>query len=197
MGSTDRVEDGRVRLGPTLIGARQLARRVAELGAQISVDYAGRPLLVIGVLKGALVFLADLVRALELPVELDFMAIASYGSGTDSSGVVRILKDLERPIAGRDVLVVEDIVSSGLTLRYLLRNLSAREPASLAVCALLAKPTGRKLPAELRYIGFEIPERFVVGYGLDHGERWRNLPYIAALEVDGEGVEGRGSLHKR
>jgi hypoxanthine phosphoribosyltransferase len=187
MGSTDGLEEGVGRVGPALISAERLAARVRELGGQISADYAGRPLLVVGVLKGALVFLADLVRALELPIELDFMAIASYGSGTDSSGVVRILKDLETPIAGRDVLVVEDIISSGLTLRYLLRNLETREPASVTVCALLAKPSWRNLSAAIRYVGFEIPEQFVVGYGLDHGERYRNLPYIAVLE----GARGR------
>jgi hypoxanthine phosphoribosyltransferase len=137
------------------------------------------------VLKGAIFFLADLMRHLELDCEVDFMAVASYGSSTDSSGVVRILKDLDAPIAGRDVLIVEDIVDSGLTLQYLLRTLRARDPASLEVCALLTKPARRKADVEIRYQGFQIPNEFVIGYGLDHGERYRNLPYVAVLS-DGE-----------
>jgi hypoxanthine phosphoribosyltransferase len=133
------------------------------------------------VLKGAVFFLADLMREVEVPCEVDFMAVSSYGSATDSSGVVRILKDLDRPIAGRDVLIVEDIVDSGLTLQYLLRNLGAREPATLEVCALLTKPERRKVELPTRYVGFEIPDRFAIGYGLDHAEQYRNLPYVAAL----------------
>jgi hypoxanthine phosphoribosyltransferase len=133
------------------------------------------------VLKGAVFFLADLMRAIDIPCEVDFMAVSSYGSETDSSGVVRILKDLDRPIAGRDVLIVEDIVDSGLTLQYLLRNLGAREPASLEVCALLTKPDRRKVELPTRYVGFEIPDKFAIGYGLDVAERYRNLPYVAAL----------------
>ena len=133
-------------------------------------------------LKGAVFFLADLMRHIDVPGEVDFMAVASYGSATDSSGVVRILKDLDTPIEGRDVLIVEDIVDSGLTLQYLLRNLGARDPASLEVCALLTKPERRKVDLPIQYVGFEIPDRFAIGYGLDHAERYRNLPYVAALE---------------
>ena len=132
-------------------------------------------------LKGAIFFLSDLMRYIEVPCEVDFMAVASYGSATDSSGVVRILKDLDTPIEGRDVLIVEDIVDSGLTLQYLLRSLGARDPRSLEVCALLTKPDRRKVDLPIRYVGFEIPNRFAIGYGLDHGERFRNLPYVAAL----------------
>ena len=171
-----------VSLGETLVTAEQLQERVAELGEQISRDYVGRSLLLIGVLKGAVFFLSDLMRYIEIPVEVDFMAVASYGSATDSSGVVRILKDLDRPIAGRDVLIVEDIVDSGLTLQYLLRNLGSRNPRSLEVCALLTKPERRKVDLPSRYVGFEIPDRFVVGYGLDHAEQYRNLPFVAVLE---------------
>jgi hypoxanthine phosphoribosyltransferase len=169
-------------LGEVLVSAEQLQQRVAELGEQISRDYAGRRLLLIGVLKGAVFFLSDLMRYIEVPVEVDFMAVASYGSATDSSGVVRILKDLDAAIEGRDVLIVEDIVDSGLTLQYLMRNLGSRNPASLEVCALLTKPARRKVDLPTRYVGFEIPDRFVVGYGLDYAERHRNLPFVAALE---------------
>jgi hypoxanthine phosphoribosyltransferase len=169
-------------LGETLVTEQELQRRVAELGEQISRDYAGRSLLLIGVLKGAVFFLSDLMRYIDIPVEVDFMAVASYGSATDSSGVVRILKDLDAAIEGRDVLIVEDIVDSGLTLQYLLRNLGSRNPRSLDVCALLMKPARRKVDLASRYVGFEIPDRFVVGYGLDHAERYRNLPYVAVLE---------------
>jgi hypoxanthine phosphoribosyltransferase len=136
----------------------------------------------VGVLKGAVFFLSDLMRHVDVPCEVDFMAVASYGSSTDSSGVVRILKDLDAPIEGREVLIVEDIVDSGLTLSYLLRTLRARSPASLEVCALLTKPERRKVDLPIRYVGFEIPDRFAIGYGLDHGEQFRNLPYVAALE---------------
>src|SRR6202453_5242384 len=172
-------EDGRV--GEVLVSADQLQRRVAELGEQITGDYAGRSLLLVGVLKGAVFFLSDLMRYIEIPVEVDFMAVASYGSATDSSGVVRILKDLDAAIEGRDVLIVEDIVDSGLTLQYLLRNLGSRNPRTLEVCALLTKPDRRKVDLHTRYVGFEIPNRFAIGYGLDHAERYRNLPYVAAL----------------
>jgi hypoxanthine phosphoribosyltransferase len=168
-------------LGETLVSAEDLQRRVAELGEEISRDYAGRSLLLVGVLKGAVFFLSDLMRYIEVPVEVDFMAVASYGSATDSSGVVRILKDLDAPIEGRDVLIVEDIVDSGLTLQYLMRNLGSRNPRSLEVCALLTKPERRKVDLPTRYVGFEIPNRFVVGYGLDYAERHRNLPFVAAL----------------
>jgi hypoxanthine phosphoribosyltransferase len=169
-------------LGETIVEADELQERVRELAAEISRDYAGRELLLLGVLKGAVFFLADLVRSLEVPCELDFMAVASYGSLTDSSGVVRILKDLDAPIEGKDVLIVEDIVDSGLTLNYLLRNLWGRDPRSLEVCALLVKPGRRKIDLPIRYVGFEIPNRYVVGYGLDLDQRYRNLSYVAAIE---------------
>ncbi len=164
-----------------LVQADDLKRRVRELGEQVSEDYEGRDLLLVCVLKGAVFFLADLMRTITIPCEVDFMAVSSYGSATDSSGVVRILKDLDRPIADVDVLIVEDIVDSGLTLQYLLRNLGARQPRSLEVCALLTKPDRRKVDLEPKYVGFEIPDRFAIGYGLDHAERYRNLPYVAAL----------------
>jgi hypoxanthine phosphoribosyltransferase len=169
-------------VGEVLVAAEDLERRVRELGEAISRDYAGRPLLLVGVLKGAVFFLSDLMRFIDIPVEVDFMAVASYGSATDSSGVVRILKDLDVAIEGRDVLIVEDIVDSGLTLQYLLRNLGSRNPASLEVCALLTKPDRRKVDLPTRYVGFEIPDRFVIGYGLDYAERHRNLPFVAVLE---------------
>ena len=169
-------------IGETLVSEDDLRRRVSELGAEITRDYDGREPLLIGVLKGAIFFISDLMRHLEVPCQVDFMAVASYGSSTDSSGVVRILKDLDASIEGRDVLIVEDIVDSGLTLSYLLRTLKAREPASLEVCALLTKPERRKVELPIRYVGFEIPNRFAIGYGLDHAERFRNLPYIAVLD---------------
>ena len=169
-------------VGEVLVSAEDLQRRVAELGKQIASDYAGKPLLLIGVLKGAVFFLSDLMRHIDIPVEVDFMAVASYGSATDSSGVVRILKDLDAAIEGRDVLIVEDIVDSGLTLQYLMRNLGSRNPRTLEVCALLVKPARRKVELPTKYVGFEIEDRFVVGYGLDYAERHRNLPFVAALE---------------
>jgi hypoxanthine phosphoribosyltransferase len=165
-----------------LIDADALQHRIGELGEEVSSDYAGRDLLLVGVLKGAVFFMADLMRHLTIPCEIDFMAISSYGEGTDSSGVVRILKDLDINIEGRDVLVVEDIIDSGLTLSYLIRNLEAREPASLEVCALMTKPDRREIEVPVRYVGFEIPNRFVIGYGLDFGERYRNLPYVGVLD---------------
>ena len=169
-------------IGETLVEPDRLAERVRELGAEISADYEGRELLLVGVLKGAVFFLSDLMRHLTVPCEVDFMAVASYGSSTDSSGVVRILKDLDASIEGRHVLIVEDIVDSGLTLSYLLRTMRARDPASLEVCALLTKPERRKVNLPIRYTGFEIPNRFVIGYGLDYGEKYRNLPYVAVLK---------------
>jgi hypoxanthine phosphoribosyltransferase len=171
-------------VGEILVDEETLRARVAELGAEVSVDYRGRDLLLIGVLKGAVFFMADLMRHLTIPCEVDFMAISSYGDSTDSSGIVRILKDLDINIEGRDVLVVEDIIDSGLTLSYLMRNLESREPATLEVCALLTKPARRQIDVPVRYIGFEIPDRFVVGYGLDFAERYRNLPYVAVMSQD-------------
>jgi hypoxanthine phosphoribosyltransferase len=176
------VSDENGAIGEILVPADDLARRVRELAEQVSRDYADKDLLLIGVLKGAVFFLSDLMRHLDIPVEVDFMAVASYGSATKSSGVVRILKDLDAAIEGRDVLIVEDIVDSGLTLQYLLRNLAGRNPRSLEVCALLIKPERRKVELQTRYVGFEIPDEFAIGYGLDHAERYRNLPYVAALK---------------
>jgi hypoxanthine phosphoribosyltransferase len=167
-----------------LIDEAALQARIAELGEAISADYRGRELLLIGVLKGAVFFMSDLMRRLRVPCEIDFMAISSYGASTDSSGVVRILKDLDINIEGRHVLVVEDIIDSGLTLSYLMRNLEAREPASLEVCALMTKPDRREIDVDVRYVGFEIPNRFVIGYGLDFAERYRNLPFVAVLHSD-------------
>ena len=165
-----------------LIEPDALQQRIAELGEEISADYAGRDLLLVGVLKGAVFFMADLMRRLTIPCEIDFMAISSYGDSTDSSGVVRILKDLDINIESRHVLVVEDIIDSGLTLSYLMRNLEAREPATLEVCALLTKPERREIEVPVRYVGFQIPNRFVIGYGLDFAERYRNLPYVGVLD---------------
>ena len=169
-------------IGEILVQADDLQHRVRELGAEISRDYESRNLVLVGVLKGAVFFLSDLMRHIEIPCEVDFMAVASYGSATDSSGVVRILKDLDAAIEGRDVLIVEDIVDSGLTLQYLLRSLGARDPATLEVCALLTKPERRRVDLPTRYVGFEIPNRFAIGYGLDYSERYRSLPYVAALD---------------
>jgi hypoxanthine phosphoribosyltransferase len=168
-------------IGETLVSSEDLQRRIAELGAEISRDYEGRDLFMVGVLKGAVLFLADLMRSLTVPCEIDFMAVSSYGSETDSSGVVRIMKDLDAPIEGRDVLLVEDIIDSGLTLHYLMKNLRARNPRSLEVCALLTKPERRRVDLPIRYTGFEIPNRFAIGYGLDHAQKYRNLGFVAAL----------------
>jgi hypoxanthine phosphoribosyltransferase len=175
------MAEGDELIGDVLVGADDLARRVGELGVEISRDYEGRDLIMVGILKGAVLFLADLMRHLSVPAELDFMAVSSYGSSTDSSGVVRILKDLDASIEGRDVLIVEDIIDSGLTLHYLMRNLKARNPGSLEVCALLTKPERRRVDLPIRYVGFEIPNRFAIGYGLDHKQQFRNLSYVAAL----------------
>jgi hypoxanthine phosphoribosyltransferase len=168
-------------IGEKLVEEDRLAERVRELAEEISRDYVGRDLLLVGVLKGAVFFLADLMRSIEVPCEVDFMAVASYGSSTDSSGVVRILKDLDVSIEDRHVLIVEDIVDSGLTLSYMLRTMRARNPASLEVCALLTKPERRKVDLPIRYTGFEIPNKFVIGYGLDYGQKYRNLPFVAVL----------------
>jgi hypoxanthine phosphoribosyltransferase len=167
-----------------LITEAEIAGKITELAGQISTDYAGRELLLVGVLKGAVMVMSDLARALGLPVTLEFMAVSSYGSSTSSSGIVRILKDLDRDISGEHVLVVEDIVDSGLTLSWLLKNLSTRQPASLEVMALLRKPDAIKVHVPVRYVGFDIPNEFVVGYGLDYGERYRDLPYIARLKPE-------------
>ncbi len=176
-------------VGEILIEGDAIQARIGELGAEISADYAGRDLLLVGVLKGAVFFMADLMRELTVPCEIDFMAISSYGAATDSSGVVRILKDLDANISGRDVLVVEDIIDSGLTLSYLMRSLKARKPASLEICALLTKPERREIDVPVKFVGFEIPNKFVIGYGLDFAERYRNLPYVAVLEGDPAAAE--------
>jgi hypoxanthine phosphoribosyltransferase len=168
-------------VGAVLIDEEALRSRIVDLGEEISKDYAGRDLLLVGVLKGAVFFMADLMRHLDVPCEIDFMAISSYGTATDSSGVVRILKDLDINIEARHVLIVEDIIDSGLTLSYLMRNLEARGPATLEVCALMTKPERRQIDVPVRYVGFEIPNEFVIGYGLDFAERYRNLPYVAVL----------------
>ncbi len=167
-----------------IIAEDEITRRVVELGEEISERYAGseRPLLLVAVLRGASLFVADLARSIEGPVELDFMAVSSYGSTTKSSGVVRILKDLDEDIEGRDVLVVEDILDTGLTLKYLLRNLASRKPKSLEVVTLLEKEDKQQVPIECAYVGFTVPDEFVVGYGLDYAERYRNLPYIGVLK---------------
>jgi hypoxanthine phosphoribosyltransferase len=183
------VYDGDI--ASVLITEPQIQDRIAELATKIAADYAERcpgtgrdnDLLLVGVLKGAVMFMTDLARALPLPVQLEFMAVTSYGSATSSSGVVRILKDLDRDIAGRDVLIVEDIIDSGLTLSWLLKNLESRAPASLEVCTLLRKPDAVRVEVPVRYVGFDIPNEFVVGYGLDYAERYRDLPYIATLHT--------------
>ncbi len=166
-------------IGGMVVGEDELQARIRELGKEITADYEGRPPLLVGVLKGAFVFMSDLSRAIDLPVEFDFMAVSSYGSATRSSGVVRILKDLDLDLTDRHVLIVEDIVDSGLTLAYLRKNLAARGPASMEVCALLVKEGLQRVELDLKYVGFTIPPTFVVGYGLDVAERYRNLPYIA------------------
>jgi hypoxanthine phosphoribosyltransferase len=173
-------------LAEVLITEAQLSRRIADLGKQISADYRGKDLLLLGVLKGAVMFLVDLAREIRLPLEVDFMATSSYGSSTQSSGIVRILKDLDEPVEGKHVLVVEDIVDSGLTLAYILRTLEARRPASIRVCGLLVKDRPRDVDVDVvvDYIGFRIPDRFVVGYGLDYAETYRNLPYVAVLKPE-------------
>ena len=169
-------------LADIVVGPEELQDRVRELAAEVSRDYAGQDLFLIGVLKGAVVFLSDLMRNLDVPCEVDFMAVSSYGSQMESSGVVRILKDLESSIEGRHVLIVEGIVDSGLTLGYLLRSLKVRNPASLHVCALMVKPRRRRMELPVRYVGFQIADRFVVGYGLDLNQRYRQLPYVTAVD---------------
>ena len=173
-------------IASVLITQEQIHDKITELARKVSADYPDRgdrsDLVLIGVLKGVVMFMTDLARALTVPVQLDFMAVSSYGSATSSSGVVRILKDLDRDIAGRHVLIVEDIIDSGLTLSWLLKNLASRGPATLEVCALLRKPDAVKIDVPVRYVGFEIPNEFVVGYGLDYAERYRDLPYIGTLD---------------
>jgi hypoxanthine phosphoribosyltransferase len=168
-------------LKEVLITSGQLRVRIAELAAQIDADYAGRELLLVGVLKGAVMVLADLARAMHLPVEMDWMAVSSYGSGTKSSGVVRILKDLDTDIMGRHVLIVEDIIDSGLTLSWLVGNLLSRGPASVEVCVMLRKPDAAMMDVPVRYTGFDIADEFVIGYGLDYAEKYRNLPFVGTL----------------
>jgi hypoxanthine phosphoribosyltransferase len=169
-------------LGEVVVDSDTLQRRVAELGAEITRDYVDRAPLLIGVLKGAAMFMTDLARAISLPLELDFMAVSSYGNATRTSGVVRIVKDLDIDLTGRDVIIVEDIVDSGLTLSYLRKTLAARGAASLEVCALLVREGLQKTEEDLRYVGFRIPPKFVIGYGLDFAERYRNLPYVCVFE---------------
>lgn len=177
-----------MKVGRILVTEEQIAARLAEMGEEITGDYAGKDLLLVAVLKGAFIVMADLARQIRLPVDIDFMAVSSYGSATQTSGVVRILKDLDGEIAGRDVLIVEDIIDSGLTLDYLRRNLEVRGPASLEIAALLLKKGTQRLPIKVRYVGFEIPADFVVGYGLDLVGKMRNLPYVAVMEEE----EGNG-----
>ncbi|MGH8866991.1 MAG: hypoxanthine phosphoribosyltransferase [Actinomycetes bacterium] len=168
-------------LAEVLLTEKQIEARLAELAVDIDRDYAGRDLLLVGVLKGAVMVMADLARALHSPVHMDWMAVSSYGSGTKSSGVVRILKDLDGDITGREVLVVEDVIDSGLTLSWLLRNLGSRSPASVEVFTLLRKPDAAEVAVDVKYVGFDIPSEFVVGYGLDYAERYRNLPFVGTL----------------
>lgn len=167
-----------------LIPSSEIQRRVSEIGQAISRDYAGLNPLLIGVLKGVLVFMADLIRAISVPIEVDFIAISSYSSEARQQGFVRLLKDLDIPLTGRHVLFIEDVIDTGLTLNYLLNNLQARQPASLQVCVLFNKPEQRLADIPLKYVGFEIPDRFLVGYGLDYREKYRNLPYVGLLKPD-------------
>ena len=182
--SADDVKSHHPAIERVLISREQIQSKVAEMADRITADYAGKDLLLVGVLKGAFVIMADLSRRIRLPLQFDFMAVSSYGAATQTSGVVRILKDLDNEIEGRDVLVVEDIVDSGLTLSYLLRNLKTRRPASLEVCALMQKTEVQQVPLDIKYLAFEIPPVFVVGYGLDFGERFRNLPFVATLKPE-------------
>lgn len=167
-----------------MISEEEIAKRVKELGKQLTEDYRGKELLIVGILKGCMLFLSDLVRAIELPLTMDFMVVSSYGTTTKSSGVVRIIKDLERDIEGKDVLIVEDIVDTGLTLSYLVENFKSRNPKSVRICSLLDKPDRRKAQVDIEYVGFKIPDEFVVGYGLDYGESYRNLPFVCVLKPE-------------
>lgn len=175
-----------VKIGKTLISAEEIDAKLAEIGSAITADYQGRDLLMVGILKGAFIVMADLARHVDLPVEFDFMAVSSYGSATKTSGVVRILKDLDQEVAGRDILIVEDIIDSGLTLHYLIRNLEVRNPESLEIAALLIKDGIDRPPLEVKYEGFHIPPEFVIGYGLDYAGKYRNLPYVAVMDGDGD-----------
>lgn len=181
-----------VYLGKILFTAEEIAAKVKELGGAISSDYEGKDLLLINVLKGGVIFLSDLVRQIHLPLSIDFMAISSYGATTSTSGVVKIVKDLEASVEGKHVLVVEDIVDTGLTLGYLLKNIKSRNPASLKICSLLDRSVRRIVDMVIDYKGFEIPDVFVVGYGLDYGQRYRNLPFIAVLEI----IDEKADLEK-
>ena len=180
----EHVEDKHPEIESVLMSEQAIAERVKELAAQVDADYAGREILLVGVLKGAVMFMADLARALETPVSMEFMAVSSYGSSTSSSGVVRILKDLDREIADKHVLVVEDIIDSGLTLSWLLRNMRSRGPASVEVVALMRKPDAAKIDVPVKYVGFDIANEFVVGYGLDYAERYRDLPFVGLLKPE-------------
>ncbi|TAH63335.1 MAG: hypoxanthine phosphoribosyltransferase [Anaerolineaceae bacterium] len=167
-----------------MISEEEIAKKVKELGKQLTEEYKGKDLLIVGILKGCMLFLSDLVRAIDLPLTMDFMVVSSYGTTTKSSGVVRIIKDLEREIEGKDVLIVEDIVDTGLTLSYLVENFKTRNPKSVKICSLLDKPDRRKAQVDIEYVGFKIPDEFVVGYGLDYGENYRNLPYVCVLKPE-------------
>ena len=188
MAATDDLTADDPHLGQIVVPSDELQRRIVELGDEITRDYKDRPPLLVCVLKGAFVFMSDLARAIRLPVEFDFMAVSSYGSATKTSGIVRIVKDLDLDLSGRHVILVEDIVDSGLTLSYLRRNLQARNPASLEVCALLVRQGMQSGDPDLRYVGFEIPPAFVVGYGLDVAERYRNLPFVCVYQGAGAPV---------
>ena len=165
-----------------LIDEQKIENRVREIGAQITADYKDKDLVVIGILKGAVLFMADLIKKINVPLSIDFMAVSSYGKSTRSSGIVRILKDLDEEIEGKDVLIVEDIVDTGLTLKFLAENILSRNPKSLKVCCLLDKPSRRKVAVSVDYVGFEIPDEFVVGYGLDYDQKYRNIPFIGVIE---------------
>lgn len=185
-----RVADLAQDLELVLLTEEQIQRRVVELGEQITRDYAGRELVLVGILKGALIFLVDLARNIRLPLEIDFMAVSSYGASTRTSGVVRITKDLDESVEGKHLLLVEDIIDTGLTVKYILRNLASRRPASVRVCGLLVKEKPRPVEIRCDYVGFTIPDRFVVGYGLDYAERYRNLPYVGVLKPEVYGSDG-------
>jgi hypoxanthine phosphoribosyltransferase len=170
-----------------LFSQEQVAARVAELAAQIEEDHRGKDLLLVGVLKGAFMFLSDLARLVDLPLAIDFIGLSSYGEATESSGIVKITSDLSKPIEGKHVVIIEDIIDTGLTMRYLLDNLSTRHPASVKICALLSKPSRARARIPVRYLGFEVPDRFVVGYGLDAGEKFRNVPFIGVVKGETQG----------